>query len=340
MTVTRFADNYYEGLTADTKPTNVPAGSIFRDTQLDIYYEFNGTTWDIIIGHNKTETMINKTVNTVNNILQNSAGNYLISVFKDAGDSLWKARNTKTGIIISSNADATTVIQAALNGLTASRTWQEGVKIHSPGANETVDIWQILIPSYTIFDYSECRLKTVRPAGMVDDGPSNPNAYDGVSILTNTAAWDVADMSAVPAVSNITLICGKADGNRYALGNDQPSGQNKNFIYFVNADKVTIINPWIIRAQHDGIRLKNCTNSVIYQPYIEDNRSEGISFRDGSNNMIINGQYLETGWSFFTALNCPRSLFYGGRGYKSLVGSVSSSANISSKQCIVDGFNA
>lgn len=289
---------------------------------------------DVFVYENFSQTLANKTINTVTSILKNS-GNYLMSVFKDAGDSLWKARNTKTGVIISSNADPTTVIQAALNGLTASRTWQEGVKIQSPGANETVDIWQILIPSYTIFDYSEVRLKTVRPAGMADDGPSNPNAFDGVSILTNTAEWDGASMT-TPAASNITIICGKADGNRFNLGNDQPSGQNKNFFYFSNADKVTIINPWVIRAQHDGIRLRNCTNCIIYRPYVEDNRSEGISFVGGSHNVVIEPEFLETGWSFMTALNCQRSHFYGGYGYRS--GSTSSSINISSKKCIVDGF--
>jgi hypothetical protein len=62
VTITRFSNNYYEGLTADTKPTNVPAGATFRDTQLDIYYEYNGSSWDIIIGNTKTETLSNKTI--------------------------------------------------------------------------------------------------------------------------------------------------------------------------------------------------------------------------------------------------------------------------------------
>ena len=295
------------------------------------------TANDIFVFQNHSQDLANKAINTITNTLKNS-GNFLIDVWKDAADSLWKARNTKTGVIISSNASPTTVIQAALNALTTGRTWQEGVKIHSPGANESIDIWQILIPSYTIFDYSECLLKTVRPAGMVDDGPANPNAYDGVSILTNTAEWDGSSMT-TPAAKDITIICGRADGNRYNLGNDQPAGQNKNFFYFSNCTNVQIINPWVIRAQHDGIRLRNCTDCIIYKPYVEDNRSEGISFVGGSGNVIIDGEYLETGWSFFTALNCPRSLFYGGYGYRS-VAAVSSSCNISSKKCIVDGFKA
>jgi hypothetical protein len=48
MAITHLGNNNYEGLTSDTKPTNVPAGALFRDTQLDIIWEFNGTTWDII----------------------------------------------------------------------------------------------------------------------------------------------------------------------------------------------------------------------------------------------------------------------------------------------------
>jgi hypothetical protein len=62
VTVVHLGNQRYEGLTADSKPTNVPAGAIFRDTQTDIYYEYNGSSWDIIIGNTKTETLTNKTI--------------------------------------------------------------------------------------------------------------------------------------------------------------------------------------------------------------------------------------------------------------------------------------
>lgn len=48
MAIIHLGNQRYEGLTADTKPTNVVAGALYRDTQLDITYEYNGSSWDKI----------------------------------------------------------------------------------------------------------------------------------------------------------------------------------------------------------------------------------------------------------------------------------------------------
>jgi hypothetical protein len=102
VTITRFSNNYYEGLTADTKPTNVPAGATFRDTQLDIIYEFNGTTWDIIIGNTKTETLSNKTIaagsNTITGIADANIDNAAAIATSKLADSanFLLTTNTKT----------------------------------------------------------------------------------------------------------------------------------------------------------------------------------------------------------------------------------------------------
>jgi hypothetical protein len=112
VTVVRFSNNYYEGLTADTKPTNVPAGATFRDTQLDIIYEFNGSTWDIIIGNTKTETLSNKTINPTSNVLP-FLSSFTYTIYLDGG--VVKSRNNKTGAV-ASNANIDTPLWDALTG--------------------------------------------------------------------------------------------------------------------------------------------------------------------------------------------------------------------------------
>ena len=71
MTVTRYANNFYQGLAADTKPTNVPAGAIYRATDTGDIYHYNGSSWDLIVGASKTETLTNKTINADNNTVSN-----------------------------------------------------------------------------------------------------------------------------------------------------------------------------------------------------------------------------------------------------------------------------
>lgn len=69
MTVTRYANNFYQGLAADTKPTNVPAGAIYRATDTGDIYHYDGAEWDLIIGASKTETLTNKTITAGSNTI-------------------------------------------------------------------------------------------------------------------------------------------------------------------------------------------------------------------------------------------------------------------------------
>ncbi len=71
MTVTRYANNFYQGLAADTKPTNVPAGAIYRATDTGDIYHYNGSSWDLIVGASKTETLTNKTLDGSSNTFTN-----------------------------------------------------------------------------------------------------------------------------------------------------------------------------------------------------------------------------------------------------------------------------
>lgn len=102
MTVTRYANNFYQGLAADTKPTNVPAGAIYRATDTGDIYHYNGSSWDLIVGASKTETLTNKTIaagsNTISGIVNaniDAAAAIATSKLADAA-TLLTTINTKT----------------------------------------------------------------------------------------------------------------------------------------------------------------------------------------------------------------------------------------------------
>lgn len=63
MTVIYRGSGIYTGLDADTKPTSgVPTNSLFIKTDTGEISKYNGSSWDIIIGASKTETLTNKTL--------------------------------------------------------------------------------------------------------------------------------------------------------------------------------------------------------------------------------------------------------------------------------------
>jgi hypothetical protein len=129
MTVVHLGNQRYQGLTADTKPTNVVAGAIYTDTQLDIIYEYNGSSWDIIIGNTKTETFSGKTIDTVLNILKNLAGASFV-VFKDT-DNIFKHINTKTGVVYNTgDTNGATTINDAITS--ASTTYSGAIVYLKP----------------------------------------------------------------------------------------------------------------------------------------------------------------------------------------------------------------
>lgn len=111
MTVTRYANNFYQGLAADTKPTNVPAGAIYRATDTGDIYHYNGSSWDLIVGASKTETLTNKTIAAISNTIENT-GSFKYTIFKDG--STYYCKNNVTGAIAVSNSDPLTVLQYPL----------------------------------------------------------------------------------------------------------------------------------------------------------------------------------------------------------------------------------
>jgi hypothetical protein len=116
VTITRFSNNYYEGLTADVKPTNVPAGATFRDTQLDIYYEYNGSSWDIIIGNTKTETLSNKTILDSGSNQIGVHIPYTFTIYQDVSNYI--VRNNHTGALQTfTNTDFAPALEWAIDNI-------------------------------------------------------------------------------------------------------------------------------------------------------------------------------------------------------------------------------
>lgn len=63
MTVSYIGNSIYLGLDADTKPTTgVATNSLFIETDTGEISKYNGSSWDLIVGRTKTETLTNKTL--------------------------------------------------------------------------------------------------------------------------------------------------------------------------------------------------------------------------------------------------------------------------------------
>lgn len=249
---------------------------------------------------NTNQILTNKTLDTINNIIKN-LGNSNYEVFSDGG--IWYARNTKTGVITSNNASLTTVLQAAINGLTASRTVIETVKVRGTGT-----LGKITIPSYTRLDLTE---------------------FDGLLTANTNDNW-FTNSDYVGGNTQIQIIGGLLDGNKSNQSDTTTATQNKNIIYFENVTDPVIIFPFCDNANNDGIRLRNCINAKVDSPNIQNSRSEGISIRGGKANKVYTPYVYNSGWSLMTCMESPGSEFIGG--YVDTSGGSSSGVNISSPE--------
>lgn len=71
MTIAYVGANRIQGLSTDTKPTTVPAGCKFEETDTFVDWRFNGTTWVVMTGcfnPNLTESLTNKDMRDATNI--------------------------------------------------------------------------------------------------------------------------------------------------------------------------------------------------------------------------------------------------------------------------------
>lgn len=223
----------------------------------------------------------------------------------------WIAKNNKTGIITLTNSLLTTVLQHAIDNLTSSRTVIETVKIIGTGT-----VGKILIPSYIRLD-------------VVDFDPL-------LTANTNDNWFTNADYT--NGNTQIIIVGGLFDGNKANQSDTTTASQNKNIIYFEKVTDSFIWLPYCDNANNDGIRLKDCVNVKVDTPRVLNCRSEGLSIRGGSKNVVINPYFYNTGWSFMTSVESSDCQFIGG--YGNVTNGSASGVNVSSVRNKVKGFVA
>lgn len=82
MAIQRVSNFIIYGLAADTKPTTFANNTLYVEQDTGIIYRWNsgGSSWDILIGASKTETLTNKTIaagsNTISGIVDANIGSH------------------------------------------------------------------------------------------------------------------------------------------------------------------------------------------------------------------------------------------------------------------------
>lgn len=282
MTVIRLSNNRYEGLTADTKPTNVPAGAFYRDTQTDIEYKYNGSSWDIYRGNTKTETYSNKTVDAVTSTLKN-VGPYKYEVYLDGSN--WIARNCITGAITSSNTTFITVLQAAINALTGSRTIKESVRVRGSASVTGA----ITIPSYTILDLTDAKL----------------------TLANSTATHMFINSDTTGGNVQIEIVGGIIDGNKTNQAAVPADEDTRNIIQFTKVNDSSVRKMYIDEASSRAIRFNTCVNCTAEFNTVLDTGGEGIQSKDGSDIKIAYNTVKSTGYSNITTYGTEDAIIEG-----------------------------
>jgi len=60
MSIKYYAGNRLTGVSGDTKPTTLPTGSTFLETNTDDLYLWDGDSWNIVAGNSIAQTFSNK----------------------------------------------------------------------------------------------------------------------------------------------------------------------------------------------------------------------------------------------------------------------------------------
>ena len=61
MAIKYYAGNSLTGISGDTKPTTLPTGSTFLETNTDDLYMWDGSSWNIVAGNTVAQTLSSKT---------------------------------------------------------------------------------------------------------------------------------------------------------------------------------------------------------------------------------------------------------------------------------------
>lgn len=273
-----------------TAVTNRPLLAIQNYT--DTEYTFYKDKLDLM-----SNKIVNSVIDSVENTLKN-IGSRNYDVFLDSNDSLWKARNTITGVITSSNASLTTVLQAAINALTPSRTRIETVKVWGAGTHD-----KITIPSFTrldLTDFASTLVAHTSPA-IVDHQYTNSDHSGG-----NT---------------QIEIIGGIHDGNKanqYPYNTNNPpevpghsstappsDEDTANQMHFKKVSGLLIANTTLNNSIARAVRLNECDDAIVYDVRVRDCKAEGIQTRLGYACKILSNDVRNSRYSFITTHGTP-----------------------------------
>lgn len=177
MTVVRFANNRYQGLAADTKPTNIPDDSVFYETDTYTFYQRVSGSW-------------------VEKSVKNVSSNYDIYI---SGGTL-KAKNNTTGLVEFTHAsDVGDLTNTVINALTSGSA--TGGKIRYSNDLFTINT-PIVIPTHNNGATEPIWFEGYMPANIRDRGTQ---IKIGSSFPTNRFVWESIAADASNESSNIRI---------------------------------------------------------------------------------------------------------------------------------------
>ena len=159
----------------------------------------------------------------------------------------WKAIRAD-GTTISSNSNPQTVLQAAVNGLTASRTWKEKVKLFGFPTLSTLSI-----PSYVCLDLYD--------GGLKQADASNTNFL----INSDTSAGN----------TQIEIMGGIIDGNKAGQGNTV-NYSLRNSIALAKVTDSSVHDVYSVNSNQDFVYTGGCTNISVHHCNIYTPRKAGV----------------------------------------------------------------
>lgn len=218
-----------------------------------------------------TKTATNKTIAAEDNILQN-VGPFKYEVFLDGSN--WTARNCITGAITSTNTTFITVLQAALDALTSSRTIKESVRVRGVASVTGA----ISIPSYTILNLEDAKL----------------------TLANSTATHMFVNSDTSGGNTQIEIIGGIIDGNKTNQAAVPGDEDTRNIVQFTKVNDSHVRYMYIDEASARAIRFNTCVNCEASYNTVLDTGGEGIQTKDGSDNKILFNTVKGTGYSFIT----------------------------------------
>lgn len=161
----------------------------------------------------------------------------------------WYVKSGLTEAIDNSSATATTMIQWALDNLTAARTQKEIVKIiGSP------TVTQVTIPSYSAID-----LIASKP---IQGASANTNMF----INNDTTGGN----------TQIEIFGGIIDGNKAGQSLDAANYNTRNTIMLQKVTDSSIHDTYILNSNSSGVYLRDCTNTKVFNNSIVTPRKLGL----------------------------------------------------------------